>query len=260
MLLVLLMDNESRKPRSVSIFPRGLNQPAGSARFGLDALLLGSFAARIFAEKGKKTTPVCDLGCGCGAAIFAFLLSLPEAVGIGADREELLLEAARDNAHALGLKDRAQFVQADLGGHSPWHDAVGMGSWLGHISLVMANPPWHERASGRIAVHTLKARAHMAQDNDFFCAAATRLLAYRGFFAVIIPAKLMGQFHLVCQARRLGIRQILPVATRPNQGASRLLLLAQKDAKDDMEWLPQLQIHGKDGENTTEAKEFCHWL
>ena len=57
-------------------FPRGLQQPEGSLRFGADALLLAAFAARGVEgmnEARRKQLTAADLGCGCGAALLGFL-------------------------------------------------------------------------------------------------------------------------------------------------------------------------------------------
>lgn len=247
-------DSGKAAPAAASSFPAGLNQPAGCARFGLDALLLGCFAAQIY--KAKKPAPVLDLGCGCGAALFAFLLSAPYSAGIGIEREKALLQAAQDNARVLELQRRTQFLQADLAISRPH----AISPYLGRAGLIMANPPWHEPHSGRMAPEPLKARAHMAPANDFFCAAASRLLRHRGLFTVIIPANLLGQFHMACHSAHLGLRRILPVVTKPGKGPLRLLLLAQKNASDDIVFLPQLQLRETGGNYADAARSFCPWL
>lgn len=101
-------------------FPRGLAQPPGSLRFGLDALLLAAFAAGHCEQRIKKdrsgfspALSVAELGCGCGAVLLGLALRCPHIQGFGLEREEDLLHAARQNAEALGIADRLRFLPAD---------------------------------------------------------------------------------------------------------------------------------------------------
>jgi len=74
---------------------------------------------------------VLDLGTGSGCLLLSLLHELPRATGVGIDVAESTCRVARDNAAALGLRDRAQFVVGD------WNAAV-----TGGFDLVVANPPY----------------------------------------------------------------------------------------------------------------------
>ena len=132
-------------------FPRGLEQPEGSLRFGADALLLAAFAARHLPPKkngpgeyradkyGPDTcgldkygldqcgpdnrgpdaanpgpTLVAELGCGCGAALLGLAMLRPHICGLGLERENPLVLAAVNNAALLGLSNHLHFVDLDL--------------------------------------------------------------------------------------------------------------------------------------------------
>lgn len=117
-------------------FPRGLEQPEGSLRFGADALLLAAFAARHLPpekcgpgecradnrgpEKPRPgaanpgPTLVAELGCGCGAALLGLAMLRPHVCGLGLEREQPLVKAAEGNAARLGLSDQLHFVELDL--------------------------------------------------------------------------------------------------------------------------------------------------
>ena len=70
------------------LFPRGLEQPEGSLRFGADALLLAAFAARyvesLNASRQAHLTAA-ELGCGCGAALLGLALRCAGITGLGLD-------------------------------------------------------------------------------------------------------------------------------------------------------------------------------
>ncbi len=81
---------------------------------------------------------IADLGVGSGAILLALLSELPNAFGVGTDRDPAALAVARDNARRLGLAARAAFIACDFGA------ALRPG-----FDLVVTNPPYI--ASGDIA-------------------------------------------------------------------------------------------------------------
>ena len=88
-------------------FPAGLEQPEGSFRFSVDALLLAAFAA-------SRTTDVTirfiDLGTGCGVVGLAYLLlkrNICQSFGMDCNPE--LIAAAQNNTAKLGFSDRSAY-------------------------------------------------------------------------------------------------------------------------------------------------------
>jgi release factor glutamine methyltransferase len=76
-----------------------------------------------------------DFGTGSGCLLLALLSELPHAVGIGIDILPGAAMAARRNAAALGLRDRALFVVGD------WGETIS-----GRADVIVANPPYIPRA------------------------------------------------------------------------------------------------------------------
>ncbi|PPB81623.1 [protein release factor]-glutamine N5-methyltransferase [Albidovulum inexpectatum] len=74
---------------------------------------------------------VLDLGTGTGCILLSCLFHRPAAQGVGVDVSPAALQVARKNAAALGLSDRAEFVQSD------WLTNV-----QGRFDLVVSNPPY----------------------------------------------------------------------------------------------------------------------
>jgi release factor glutamine methyltransferase len=74
---------------------------------------------------------ILDLGTGSGCLLLALLSELPNASGLGLDIAPGALAAARNNAEALGLGDRARFVAGDWGR-----------SLAGRFDIIVANPPY----------------------------------------------------------------------------------------------------------------------
>lgn len=86
---------------------------------------LGDHATRM------RPLRIADLGTGSGALLLALLSELPQADGIGTDRDPSALATARDNAERLGLGGRTGFVASDFGT-----------ALAGGFDLVIANPPY----------------------------------------------------------------------------------------------------------------------
>ena len=74
---------------------------------------------------------ILDLGTGSGCLLLALLSDLPAARGLGVDISEPALAVARENAAALGLGSRADFLRAS------WGAALG-GTW----QVIVSNPPY----------------------------------------------------------------------------------------------------------------------
>jgi release factor glutamine methyltransferase len=140
-------------------------------------------AVLAVAERGRPAR-IADLGVGSGAILLALLSELPDAIGIGTDRDPDALGVARDNARRLGLATRAGFVACDFG------TAVA-----GGCDIVVSNPPYiptRDIATLAPDVRDYDPRAALDGGADglaayrAIAADAPRLLAAGGWLAVEI--------------------------------------------------------------------------
>ena len=81
--------------------------------------------------KGRGPLRILDLGTGTGAIVVTLLAELPEATAVASDLSAAALQVAKGNAEALGVANRARFVQAN------WFDGVA-----GQFDLIVSNPPY----------------------------------------------------------------------------------------------------------------------
>jgi release factor glutamine methyltransferase len=98
-------------------------------------------AALAVAQNRQKGAPlnIIDLGTGSGCILLTMLAEIPNAWGIGVDRDEAALQIARNNAANLHVVDRTAFVCSD------WLEAI-----KGRFDLILTNPPyiaWEEIAT-----------------------------------------------------------------------------------------------------------------
>ncbi len=87
------------------------------------------------ALEGPAPRRILDLGTGSGAILLTLLAEWPQARGVGTDLSPAALSVARENARALDLSQRAEFVEAD------WWQGLGAGHGSG-FDLVVSNPPY----------------------------------------------------------------------------------------------------------------------
>ena len=271
------------------LFPRGLEQPEGSLRFGADALLLSAFVARhvesLNAPRQAHLTAA-ELGCGCGAALLGLALRFPGITGLGLDREAPLVQAATVNAARLGLTDRLRFAEADLADRKLLSELAGTTgvSHAGKFDLVLANPPYG--VAGRPSPRHMRERALRGAQGEesreyalqLFCRAAAALLRHQGCFCCIYDAPALPQLCAALNDAGLGLRLLLPVRTHRAKPALRILALARKNTAHETVIETPLTLHtgastndnsgtskvtggGKRGPRwSTQALRFCPWL
>ena len=271
------------------LFPRGLEQPEGSLRFGADALLLSAFVARhvesLNAPRQAHLTGA-ELGCGCGAALLGLALRCPGITGLGLDREAPLVQAATVNAARLGLTDRLRFAEADLADRKLLSELAGTTgvSHAGKFDLVLANPPYG--VAGRPSPRHMRERALRGAPGEesreyvlqLFCRAAAALLRHQGCFCCIYDAPALPQLCAGLNDAGLGLRLLLPVRTHRAKPALRILALARKNTAHETVIETPLTLHtgastndnsgtskvtggGKRGPRwSTQALRFCPWL
>ena len=257
------------------LFPRGLEQPQGSLRFGADALLLAAYAAHGVEgmnEARRKQLTAAELGCGCGAALLALALRCDTVTGLGLEREAPLVQAATANALRLGLADRLHFAQADLADRAllaALPDLPGVnGCKAGSLDLVLANPPYS--VEGRSSQSHMRERAlrgtqgaHVAENRTqvlkVFCRAAAGLLRHQGYFFCIYDALALPHLSSALDAAGFGLRGLLPVRAYASRPALRVLVLARKNAAHQCAIEAPLTLHvgkasgGKKGTAQTES-------
>jgi release factor glutamine methyltransferase len=90
---------------------------------------------------------ILDLGTGTGCLLVALMSECPQATGIGVDRSEGALRAARENARAAGVAGRCGWIASD------WDAALDC-----RADLVISNPPYI--ATGDIAGLGESVRGH----------------------------------------------------------------------------------------------------
>lgn len=210
-----------------------LCQPVDGFRAGTDSLLL---SASLDVRDGAEAL---ELGCGCGGALLTAAFRLPAVrfTGVERDPDTALLAEAGVQANQMGGR-----VSIETGEAADW-----VRSHENRFDLVFANPPYFE--PGHISppgegktdayIETLslddwiKAMVHAAKPR------APVILIHR----TAVLARLLAQLD-----RQAGEITVLPIASKMNEPARRVLVRARKGLRPGpLTLLPPLVSHAADG-------------
>jgi release factor glutamine methyltransferase len=151
-----------------------------------ETVVEAALAAVDATEARSHALRILDIGTGSGALLLALLGELPNAFGIGTDRDRSAIEVARRNSERFGLSTRSALVVGDYG--KPL---------AGGFDLVVANPPYVDTDEiARLPREVRDYDPRLALDGgikglDAYCAIAAdavRLLAPGGHLCVEIGA------------------------------------------------------------------------
>lgn len=231
-------------------FPRGLAQPESGFRFGLDALLLASFASLTTVRSAV------DLGCGCGPVGLGLLLRKPEGLAVtGLEIDPDAAGCAARNAALLGFAGSFSIAAGSVA------EPKGAGLAAEAFDLALANPPYREPGSGRKPDSGLQARFQSQTGLSAFCAAASWLIRPRARAAMVFPADRLHTLLNALDAAGLAPKRLLPVYARPGREARLVLVESVKHGRPGLVLEPPLTLHPESGrEYTGQALAFCPFL
>ena len=167
-----------------------LIQSRNGYRFSIDAVLLAEF---VSIKKGEK---VVDLGTGCGIIPLVLLLTRPVRYVFGLEIQEGLARQTNRNALLNGFSRKMCVIRADIR-HLPLTP--------GSVDVVVCNPPYRKKESGRINPDQQRAiaRHEISASLDDILNAARHILRSEGRLAMIYPAERLAD--LMVKMRRSGM-------------------------------------------------------
>jgi len=213
-----------------------LYQPARGYRFSLEAILLARFAA------ARGAARVLELGAGCGVvALIYSLLARPREV-VAVEIQPALAALIERNAALNGMAN-VRAVCADLRSRRALTAAPG------GFDLVLANPPFRARDSGRESPQAGRrlARGETAARLADFVAAAARHARHGGRAAFIFGAARAAELVSAMRAARLEPKRIRFVHPYPAARASTVMVEARKGGGVEVAIEPPLVIYDAPG-------------
>lgn len=189
-----------------------LRQPARAYRFGVDAVLLGAFAAR---RPARRCLDAC---AGSGVVgLTAARLQPPDTHWTFVEVQDALATPLRHNvATALGARGRV--VAGDLR-----HVECG-----GPFDLIAMNPPWFDRAQGHLPPDPVRAGARFQLQGsvEALVEAAARHLHPEGVLTLLYPAAGLARLQTACTRAGLPHQAGVRLQAHPDRPPFGVLLAA----------------------------------
>ena len=219
-----------------------ITQDRTGYRYSIDAVLLAYFADP---RPGDK---VLDLGTGCGIISLIMAYRVPDIAIYGVEVQAELAELAVSNVGQNQLEHRITVSCTDLKLLEP-------SMTVGPVDLVVCNPPFRKKGSGRINPNTQRAVArHEIKSNlADIIQTSHRMLRTGGRLVLIFTAGRLTD--VLCRMRTEGIEPKLlrMIHSRQNTEAALILIEGSKGGRPDLKILPPLTIYGQTNDYTDEV-------
>ncbi len=221
-------------------------QPSpGGHRSGMDALLLAACVPNV--DRGT----VADLGAGAGVAGFAALNLNPGlelvTAEIDPDLASLQVEslALTANRH---FANRVTVLTADVTKTGTERLETGLTDNM--VDHAIMNPPYNS-SNYRTPSDPSKTIAHFMAEGglDAWFRTAAAITRPGGTFTVIYRTEGLPTI-LACTQGRFGGLAILPIHSRANEPAKRIIVKAMRGSRAPMTIVPGLVVHNADGSFT----------
>jgi tRNA1Val (adenine37-N6)-methyltransferase len=201
-----------------------LDQPKSGYRFSIDAVILSHLACPQAGET------VLDLGTGCGVIPIMLAFRHPEIRVVGVEIQPALSDLARRNVAANRMAHRVSIVHKDMG-------RLSLADIGGPVELVVSNPPYRQRGSGRINADSQRAvaRHELRVDLETVLITARRMLHTSGRFSIIYPS--VRTVDLVAAMRQTGLepKNLTMIHSRPASSASLVAITGIKGGRPGLE-------------------------
>ena len=214
-----------------------LNQLRHGYRAASDAVLLASVV------KARKGQTVLDVGTGTGAVALCVAARLPDVSLTGIELQPELAACAVENVAFNAMADRISVVTADI--RARRIDGVPTGSF----DWVVTNPPYI--TEDQVSPDKTRDIAHRESDcplPEWVCA-ALRYLKAGGSFAMINRADRLPEI-LSVMSGKLGGLKIIPVWTKQNRPAKRVIVIGRKGSKSPAVLDPGIVLNDENGNRT----------
>lgn len=213
-------------------------------RYSLDPVLLARFV------RVKPGARVVDLGAG--SAILSLLLArLTTANRVtGVELQAELAERGRRNIALNQLEDRVAMVTEDVRRIDTFLPAGG-------TDLVVANPPYRQPGTGRLALgeERAAARHELAGGLAAFVGAAAWAVKYGGRVAFILLAERLPALIEDLLKRQIEPKRLRMVHPRPGQPARLVMLEGRKGGGPGLKIEPPLYLYRQEGQGRQYSEE-----
>lgn len=217
-------------------------QPVDGYRASTDAIILSSVIKKI-----KKGENILDVGSGTGAISLCLAHRFKDIVSqiLGLELQEQLCNLSNQSSKENSFENFLQYINFDI------RSKINEKSKIKPVSFshIISNPPYSQ--SDMPSPNDSKKTAHNHQDFSLkqwidFC---IKMIKPKGFFYMINRAEAVDEI-LSCIREKLGNIKIIPIYSKEQMDAKRVIIIAQKDNKSASKISKGLIVHNNDGSYT----------
>lgn len=224
-------------------------QPAKRGnRSGMDALLLAASLPQ------NSSGILADLGAGAGVAGFAALNLNSELSLLAIEKNHVMAEMAKKSMQFSSntkLKHKSKVIELDITASGVERLKAGLAP--DSVNHVIMNPPYNT-SKERAPKDDLKAQAFMMGEGgiDAWFRTAAAILRPGGTIAIIYRTENLGDI-LACSQGRFGGLEIMPIHSRADEAAKRIIVRGTRASRAPMAIVPGFVVHNQDGSFTKKA-------
>jgi tRNA1Val (adenine37-N6)-methyltransferase len=222
-----------------------LYQPAKGYRYGIDSFLLARFA------HFKKTDVVCDLGAGVGILGLLAIArgGVKEVTAVEVQKE--LAAFAEKNAQEMRFEDRMKVLVQN------WKDLPKILK-RGSFDVVISNPPYRKKQTGRISPHPMKAIAkhELVGNMEDLIVTAQYLLKNSGRFYLIYPILRLEELILNLNKFKFKIQRMAFIHSYLDRPATHVMVEAVRSVPRELKLEAPVIVYRDPDHYTPEVEEW----
>lgn len=219
-----------------------LQQPINGYRATSDAVLL---AAALFPKTKQK---ILDVGAGSGAVGLCLAARCPDIYIEGIEYQPEMVQLAEKNIQLNRLSHRMHVTLADIRTKKINNLPTGSFDW------VVTNPPFIlDQQPSADKIKDIAHRESFCPLNEWI-SHCLRYVSARGYFALINRADRLPEIMTLLHGR-LGALKIIPIWTKENEPAKRLIVIGRKGVHSPAILTPGILLMHADGTRTALAED-----
>ncbi len=222
--------------KKISIF-----QPINGYRASSDAVFLSSLIDNL-----KSDENILDVGSGTGGISLCLAYRFRKNQIIGLELQPELAKLSNLSAKENGF-DNLTYFNCDI-------KEKKLPVKPCSFNHVISNPPYSLNDMPSPNVSKALAHNHSGMDLNLWILFCLKMLKPFGYLYLINRAEAVTQI-LTTLHSKAGNIQLIPLYSKKEQNAKRVMIIAQKDSKTPAKILPPLYTHNNDGSYTAQAQQ-----
>lgn len=190
---------------------------------------------------------IIDVGCGCGIIPLILACRYPDTRITGVEIQKDLAGFASNNVTANHLGKKIHIIHDNI-------KNIGISDLNGQADIIVSNPPYKKKDTGRLNPDSQKAiaRHEIFLDIDLLFGCSKKLLNNQGRLYIIFPAQRVSELVLTMKRYHFFPDFIRFVHIKKNTAARLVILCAAKGHGRSCTIVPPFFVYGPDNKHTNE--------